>query len=203
MRVELYSDPMKNLWDDFILRSKNGTFLFLRDYMDYHRDRFADYSLLIRVPDDKLLTLLPASRVGDTLVSHGGLTYGGFITDDRMRSVVMVDVFARTLAYSREQGIQRLVYKTIPHIYHRIPAEEDRYALFRLGAALVRRDVLSVVRPTEGVRLQERRVRGIRKAETSGVRVERCEDYERFWQILERNLLTAHRTSPVHTVAEI
>src|SRR5205807_574724 len=123
------------------------------------------------LPDGDLLSLLPAHRVGDALVSHGGLTYGGFITDDQMGSVLMLDVFASAVEFSKEQGIQRFVYKTIPHIYHRLPAEEDRYALLRFGATLVRRDVLTVMRPGERVRLQERRARGIRKAETRGVRV--------------------------------
>ena len=203
LRVDLYADHQKAVWDDFVRRSNNGTFLFFRDYMDYHRDRFVDHSLLISLGDDGPLSLLPAHRVDDTLVSHGGLTYGGFITDDRMGSVLMLDVFESVVAFSRAHGIRRLVYKTIPYIYHRLPAEEDRYALLRFGAALVRRDVLTVMRPSERVRLQERRVRGIRKAETRGVRVEPCEDYEGFWQILEWNLWTVHQAKPVHSVTEI
>jgi hypothetical protein len=203
MRVERYQHAQKSRWDDFVLRSKNGTFLFLRDYMDYHRDRFADHSLLISLPDGEPLALLPANQEGDTLVSHGGLTYGGFITDDRMRSVLMLEVFEMTLAFARDHDIHRVVYKTIPHIYHRVPAEEDRYALLRFGAALARRDVLSVVRSSNRVELQERRVRGIRKAEAHGVRIECCEDYEGFWQILEKNLSTVHQVRPVHTLAEM
>lgn len=203
MRVERYAEDKKAVWDDFVRKSKNGTFLFSRDYMDYHRDRFADHSLLISVRDGELLALLPAHREGDTLVSHAGLTYGGFITDDRMGAALMLDVFASAVAFAKKQGIRTLIYKTIPYIYHRLPAEEDRYALLRFGAALVRRDVLTVTRPGEPVRLQERRARGVRKAETRGVRVEPCEDYEAFWRILEWNLLTVHQAKPVHSVAEI
>jgi hypothetical protein len=47
MMVERYSEVRKAAWDNFVRRSKIGTFLFLRDYMDYHRDRFQDHSLLI------------------------------------------------------------------------------------------------------------------------------------------------------------
>ena len=131
MRVERYAEDKKAVWDEFVRKSKNGTFLFFRDYMDYHGDRFADHSLLISIRDGELLALLPAHRVGDTLVSHGGLTYGGFITDDRMGAALMLDVFASAVAFSKQQGIGRLIYKTIPYIYHRLPAEEDRYALLR------------------------------------------------------------------------
>jgi len=203
VRVEVYADDKKTVWDEFVRKSKNGTFLFFRDYMDYHRDRFADHSLLVSLPDGDLLALLPAHRVGDALVSHGGLTYGGFITDDRMGSVLMLDVFASAVAFAKAHGISRLVYKTIPHIYHRLPAEEDRYALLRFGASLMRRDVLTVTRPGERAGLQARRARGARKAASSGIRVEACEDYEGFWRILEWNLSTVHEAKPVHSVAEI
>ena len=46
--------------------------------MEYHADRFTDYSLLV-YDGNKLLALLPANRSGDVLYSHAGLTYGGVI----------------------------------------------------------------------------------------------------------------------------
>ena len=44
--------------------------------MDYHKDRFEDYSLMV-FKDEKLVAVLPANRVEDKLFSHQGLTYGG------------------------------------------------------------------------------------------------------------------------------
>ena len=41
-----YTPDKANEWNKFIAKSKNGTFLFDRNYMDYHSDRFHDYSLL-------------------------------------------------------------------------------------------------------------------------------------------------------------
>jgi uncharacterized protein (DUF486 family) len=41
-------------------------------------DRFQDYSLLI-FEEDKLIAVLPANRVGETVYSHQGLTYGGLV----------------------------------------------------------------------------------------------------------------------------
>ena len=57
--IERYSSQRKVAWDDFVKRSKNATFLFFRDYMDYHADRFQDASLLI--------------YRGDSLVAFSGL----------------------------------------------------------------------------------------------------------------------------------
>jgi hypothetical protein len=46
IEIVKYGSRYKSLWDEFVRRSKNGTFLFHRDYMEYHSDRFFDSSLL-------------------------------------------------------------------------------------------------------------------------------------------------------------
>ena len=47
MIVVPYSVNYKETWDEFVRRSKNGTFLLQRDFMDYHADRFFDCSVLV------------------------------------------------------------------------------------------------------------------------------------------------------------
>ena len=47
IEVVKYTTDHKNEWDNFVSKAKNGTFLFYRDYMEYHADRFVDYSLMI------------------------------------------------------------------------------------------------------------------------------------------------------------
>ena len=96
-------------------------------------------------PRGRPIALLPASRHDSTLVSHGGLTYGGFVSGSEMTTRRMLDVFDNSLDVIREEGIDRLVYKCVPHIYHSVPAEEDSYALFMQHAQLVRRDISSVI----------------------------------------------------------
>ena len=77
-KVKTYKSSDKNTWNNFVLESNQDTFLFQRDFMDYHSDRFIDYSLMV-YKNDKVIALLPANRVDDTLYSHQGLTYGGLI----------------------------------------------------------------------------------------------------------------------------
>jgi len=202
LRVEVYDGSRKATWDGFVRESKNGTFLFYRDYMDYHRDRFQDHSLLVW-DGDRLAALLPANREGEVLVSHGGLTYGGFVVGPEMGAARMLEVADEVFVFLRERGIRKLVYKAIPSLYHRIPAEEDRYALFRVGARLWRRDVTTAVIPRLRVPFQERRRRGARKALRAGVEVEPSEDLGSFWPILEWNLSELHGKRPAHTLEEM
>lgn len=85
MKVEVvrYDSTRKSVWDEFISNSKNATFLFYRNYMDYHSDRFTDYSLIIFYKQQPI-ALFPANVSGNCIFSHGGLTYGGVLTNRHM-----------------------------------------------------------------------------------------------------------------------
>lgn len=203
MKVARYSPNSREIWDQFISASKNGTFLLSRNYMDYHADRFTDHSLLFRNEKDRLVAVLPAHNEGDVLSSHGGLTYGGIVSDDAMTTPVMLDVFDSLLAYARAAGIARIRYKTIPTIYAKGFAEEDRYALFRHQGTIYRRDVLAVVDQSRRLEYQERRLRKIKQARSAELIIAKSNDYAGFWNILERNLQDRFGTSPVHTSAEM
>ncbi|MDT7950951.1 MAG: GNAT family N-acetyltransferase [Acetobacteraceae bacterium] len=198
-----YTAAERTLWDHFIKASKNGTFLFLRDYMDYHQERFADASIIAASASGDIAAVFPANIVAPRLVSHAGLSHGGMIVDSAMTLTRAMDLFGGWLDHCRAFGIGEILYKTVPAIYHRLPAEEDRYALFRYGAALYRRESLSVVDLAATVPLQERRRRGAKKAAKHGLGVTESGDIEAFWPILEANLLSQHGQRPVHTAAEM
>lgn len=203
IRVERYNKEQQERWDDFVAASKNGTFLLYRGYMDYHAHRFRDYSLLVKDKKDRLLALLPANYKGSLLQSHGGLTYGGFITESGMTSVTMLEVLKAVLDHLSREGFESLYYKTIPYIYHRLPAEEDRYALFLAGAQVCRRDVLSVIKNKPRAKYQERRRRAVKKAEKHRLEVKSDSDFDRFWPILSETLQSRFGVEPVHSLKEI
>lgn len=203
LRVERYTPDSEDEWNDFVRLSKNGTFLFDRRYMDYHADRFVDLSLVVRDLRGRPIALLPASRHDSVLVSHAGLTYGGFVSGSDMTTRRMLKVFANSLAHIREQGIDRLVYKCVPHIYHSIPAEEDAYVLFVQEAQLVRRDMSSVIDTRQPAPLRRSRLGVLRRARKAGLRVEATEAFDRFWPVLDSNLLERYSRKPVHNLSEI
>ena len=51
--VKKYQENDYEIWNAFIGQAKNATFLFHRDFMEYHKDRFEDFSLVI-FEDEKL-----------------------------------------------------------------------------------------------------------------------------------------------------
>jgi hypothetical protein len=202
LTIRPYHDALREAWDCFVQGAKNATFLFARDYMDYHRDRFQDCSLLV-FSDAEIVALFPANRTGADVHSHQGLTYGGVLTCNRMTTPLMLDAFAAIIAHLRAADCCTLFYKTIPAIYHRIPADEDRYALFLANAALYRRDVLSVVQVPPAIAPQARRRRGAAKAAKLGVAVSQSEDWAGYWALLSEHLKQRFGVAPVHSLAEI
>jgi hypothetical protein len=202
MQVEIYQKSNKSEWDEFVSSSKNGTFLFKRDYMDYHADRFTDYSLIVRI-ENRIVALLPANRENEVVHSHQGLTYGGLIVNSAMTTTLYLLVFGELLEFLARQNVSSIIYKTVPGIYHKAPAEEDRYALFLHGARLICRDVLSVVSASNEMPVQKRRIRGAKSAEKSGLIISESRDWSGFWHILGERLKSRHQVSPVHSLDEI
>lgn len=201
--VVRYSVEQKSIWNQFVSDSKNGTFLFDRNYMDYHSDRFEDSSLVI-YRKGKIYSLLPANRVGNVLYSHQGLTYGGMIVNDKVTVAESVDMFQVLNAYLKKCGLNRVIYKPIPFIYHQHPAQEDLYALFRTtGARIIGRNISSTIVQSNKIKFIESRKSGIRKALANGITIKLSDNLAAFWEILDTNLKNKYGVAPVHTLSEM
>lgn len=202
-RIEPYSIEQKNTWNTFVDNAKNSTFLFNRNYMDYHADRFQDCSLMV-YRKDKLYALLPANRKDNTLYSHQGLTYGGLIMSNKTTALDILETFQTINDYLKNIGIEKVIYKPLPYIYHQIPSQEDLYALFRTtNAHIIGRNISSTIYQENKIKFIESRKSGIRKAISHNITIRMTDDYESFWQILNANLKNKYGVAPVHTLDEI
>ncbi|MBR4921513.1 MAG: GNAT family N-acetyltransferase [Prevotella sp.] len=198
-----YTPDRKDEWNAFVASSKNGTFLFNRDYMDYHSDRFEDFSLMF-YREGSLYGLMPANRKGDIFQSHAGLTYGGLVMDSQTTVAATVELFRELNDYLRDEGFHHVFYKCIPWMYHQMAAEEDLYAIVRTcDARLVNRDLGTVIIQRNAIRWERVRRRALKRAIEAGITVERSNDYAGFWNVLCDNLAQTYNSKPVHTLAEI
>lgn len=204
MHIEPYTPSECPLWDEFVAASRNATFLHRRDYMDYHADRFTDASLMLYDNHRRLVALLPAAAAGDTVSSHAGLTYGGWLLGPSKPDVTaMLEGFELMRDYYRSRSFATLIYTPVPHIYHRYPAEEDLYALFRSGATVERVLPSSVIDLRNPVRFNTGARRHISHAALQGPVVSRDDDFPAFWDVLSDRLRERYGATPVHTLAEI
>ena len=205
MKIIRYTPSHKSQWDQFVNESKNGTFLHLRDYMDYHSDRFEDFSLLCVDDKNNLLAILPANIKHSTLYSHQGLTYGGWIIPTKdVTATTMLEIWDTMMLFFKQNNIDSFIYKTIPHIYHRYPAEEDLYAIFRHNGQ-IKSSLISTTLPLDDsqLRFNENARRGIKNAIANDVTIEQTCDFSPFWSVLSQMLSEQYNTTPVHSLEEI
>lgn len=203
LQVTKYEGNRKLEWDNFLKSSKNGHFFFYRDYMEYHSDRFQDFSLIIYNDKGNIMALLPASIDGDTVISHGGLTFGGFVSDSKMTVAKMLDVFANVKQFLKNAGVRMFIYKCMPAIYNKYPSDEALYALFRNNAELYRRDVSFSIYLPDRLRYQEQRKRAVKKGYRHQYILHESSKYEEYIALLDKILMKYHGTHPVHNANEL
>lgn len=191
------------LWNDFVTTAKNATFLFHRDFMDYHSDRFTDSSVLI-FKDDELYAVLPANERDGKVISHQGLTYGSFVLQDSAKLLYALEAFKAMLRFLASEKIQKLEIRVIPTFYNVMPSDELAYFLFKTNATLLKRDALMVIDTNHKLKFQKNRREGINKAIRNGLKIKVEDTFDDFWNdVLIPNLKNKHGIAPIHSLDEI
>ena len=201
LSVRPYATADAGAWDALVERSRNGNLLHRRGYMDYHADRFVDQSLIVE-RHGEAVAVFPANIHGKVVTSHGGLTYAGLIAAHDLRAESTLAVFGQIADHYRTLGVERVIYKAVPHVFHAYPAEEDLYALHRLGAQLRRRDLSSVIALREACHFTQGRRRSVDKARKCGIDLQRNSDPADFHALLT-DVLRRHHARPTHSLAEL
>ena len=133
-KVRKYQIKDKKIWDSFVELSKNSTFLFKRDFMDYHKDRFVDYSLMV-FNDSILCAIFPANFIDkNTIASHDGLSYGGIVFSKGVLLNDALSIIYEILFYLNSINISKVIHKAFPNYYNTIASDEIDYALFLVKA---------------------------------------------------------------------
>ncbi|MHA7059994.1 GNAT family N-acetyltransferase [Aquimarina sp. M1] len=202
-RIKKYQKTDCLLWNSFIDNSKNGTFLFHRDFMEYHSDRFLDFSLLI-YDQSKLIAVFPANIKDTKVYSHQGLTYGGLILNKSIGGEKIRNILSEMIVFLRSHSISDLYIKSIPAFYHQKPSNELMFFLFEFGATLYRRDLNLAIDYSLPASIHKNKVKHYKKRENIGLAVEEVDDFSEFWnKVLLPRLREKHHTKPVHTLEEI
>lgn len=201
-QVKIYTKAYYSKWNDFVANAKNATFLFHRDFMEYHSDRFEDYSLLVFDEKENLKAILPANRVGEVVYSHQGLTYGGLVLNSKSKLSEVIYITESILRFLQDTEIVTLELKQIPTIYNDFPSDEIEYISFITQSKLVKRDTLSVIDLQSSYKIASNRKQEITKAKD--LLIKEVHQFEEFWsEILIPNLQQKHQAKPVHSLAEM
>lgn len=199
--ISRYSPDKKKVWDAFVSESQNATFLHYRSFMDYHSDRFCDHSLIVLyrgVP----VGLFPANEVREIVYSHQGLTYGGLLLGRKHGAQKIIDIFVRIKEYYSSHAKKVIYYKSIPHIYHLSPSEEDLYAMFRVGAHLCGRSPSATIRLSSFI-LPGKKNNGKKRGIENGLSLVGVTDPGTVINLVAENLAIKYGIKPVHSEDEL
>jgi hypothetical protein len=191
------------LWNDFVTKAKNATFLFHRNFMEYHEDRFLDYSLIVET-ENKWVAVLPANSVENQVFSHQGLTYGGLVYDAKLDVEKVRLVVDSVFDFLRKQEKNNLIYKPILPFYTQNSSEEIAYFLFYNNAKLYRKDLNLAIDFTKKWSVSKSKMKHFRRISTLDLEIRQDQNFEVFWNVvLIPRLKEKHQTKPVHSLAEI
>lgn len=197
-----YEKNLKEQWDAFVSGAINGHFMFMREFMDYHSDRFIDHSIMFYDESDRLIAILPANLDGDVLHSHQGLSFGGLLFGKKNSSSKVIDIFRVLRQYSEKKSFSKIKYKRIPDVYCDFLSQDDLYALFLNDAQLIRCDLNSTVSLKSEYKYSKGRKWTVNKAKKENLTISFLDDYAVFWEVLI-GVLSAHNAIPTHTLDEI
>ncbi len=197
-----YDPSLCKEWDAVIDSSRNGHFLFRRDYVGYHADRFPDASYLFREEGRSIGAITGHFLSDGGWATHHGLTFGGLVVAKDVRAAQVRGMLNALHEQLVSRGVNRVRYRPMPWFHQTSPTQEDAYFLFRLGARIVYRTLCTVVRPQDA-KFSELRRRSAKKAEKAGLYVQRSNDWEGYWQVLSGRLLARYGARPVHSLEEI
>uniref|UniRef100_UPI004049DCC1 GNAT family N-acetyltransferase n=1 Tax=Flavobacterium sp. TaxID=239 RepID=UPI004049DCC1 len=202
--VRLYQSKDYSIWNEFIGQAKNATFLFHRDFMEYHADRFEDYSLLVFNDNNQVVALIPAHKNGNEIFSHYGLTYGGILINKKTQLLDFITICHAFFEYLHINGIEKAHFKMLPEIYPSLPNREIDYVFFLMKAELTRRDSLSVIDLQSPFSINTHRKQASNRGLKNCLQIIEEPKFDAFWEkILMPNLKNKRNAKPVHTLEEI
>lgn len=122
LAIERFNNENKERWDSFIINdSANGTFLHSRRFLNYHKDRFVDYSLLVK-KSTSIVAIIPACEIVEQnkriFYSHKGSTFGGIVINKRFNDINHINsVFSIMEEYLMKQDFDKIILKNTSEIF--------------------------------------------------------------------------------------
>ncbi|MCC1484092.1 FemAB family protein [Winogradskyella immobilis] len=201
--IQPYQNLHKAKWNNVINQSQSATFLFYRDFMEYHSDRFHDNSLLI-YENERLQAILPANCVENSIHSHQGLTYGGLIVTENFDSSDYTDMLGYLYSYLKQNNITHLYIKALPEFYI---SSNQKYVDFKQNeenTIVYKSEKVLAIDYSKPLNIHKSKLKNYRKNETKGFVIEEETDFSLFWnKVLCPRLALKHNTKPVHTLKEM
>jgi hypothetical protein len=207
IEVVNFEPKYRQIWDDFVEKSNNGTLFHLQSFLDYHPAGKFNFHHLMFFENQKLLAVLPGGIVDNNIFwSPVGASYGSLVTEALPfeKALQLVDTM---MEYFDNAGFKEIFLIPPPIIYNKVITQNIEYAmLYRkfdfelhyISHAINLRfngDFLSSFDKTAR--------KTIRKILREGkIKIEPSDDYQTFNEILLKNK-AKHNARPTHSMEDM
>lgn len=203
LTVKKYQSKDCSVWNEFVLKNKVATFLFDRDFMEYHSDRFQDFSLMV-YKEDELIAIMPANIKDSVLYSHQGLTYGGLIMEKTYDTSVLIAIYEVLIAFLNQHDIKTLKIKSLPEFYDHTVKNSNKLLTDNFNATVYQRHKVLAIDFSVPFTIHKSKLKNYRKNQSTGFMIQDDNRFDIFWNhVLIPRLKLKHNTKPVHTLEEI
>ena len=200
--VKKYTAEDKREWDQLIDSSKNATFLFKRNFMDYHQHRFDDFSLMI-YKKNKLVAVIPANHQNKIFYSHQGLTYGGLVST-RSNAETVEQILNAVIHFLSQHSFEAIHLKVMPQFLQADYHSAQEYFMFQKGGVLIRRDMNFIIDLSKKLKFSNSKRRKPNSETANSLHIAASDDLKTFWDdMLCPGLANNYGVKPVHSLAEI
>ena len=209
--VETYIPEKKEVWNEFISESNNGTIFHNLDFLDYHGEKFRETeNHLMFYRGKKLLAVMPLAefKINNRITARSpyGGSFGGIVIKLLTPFRHCREIVVELKKYLVERGVSECVITPPPMMYSRVPTCYLEFNLLKNGFSLINRDITSVIdlKTVDGKppTFQSRVRWSTKKARNAGILVKDSKDYEAFFPILSETK-RKHGVESTHTLDEL
>jgi hypothetical protein len=206
MELIRYTEEYNKVWEEWVESSNCGVFLHSRKFLNYHKNRFEDHSLIFK-NKNSVIAIIPMAResISSCMVSHPGITYGGLIYKTRIKLDDIDEIFKLILEYCRKLKFEEFIYKPIPFHIQRYPEQLDIFYLYKYGASIYSKEIWNTINLNCDRKLSKKVNRYFNKGIKNKLSIQVGDSVEKlnqFYNILIENLDKRHKTKPVHSINE-
>jgi hypothetical protein len=149
-----YSKNRRNEWNEFVLRSNNGTIFHNIDFLNYHPEgRFDEHHLMFykgsSTKGGSLIGVMPMAlfREEDKIIAKSpyGASFGGIVVECFLTFEDSEHIVDGLINYLSNLGIAHLYIAPPPHIYNNVASDYIEFNLLRRGAMIAKREITNVI----------------------------------------------------------
>lgn len=206
MEIVQYNESYRDAWDEFVLKSNNGTMFHLQKFFDYHKAGKFEWHHLMMIEKGKIVAVLPGSLTDGIFESPIGASYGSLVTEELTFEGAMTLV-SELLKYGKKEKYKEFILTSAPIIYENYPNQNLDFAMLWQDFQYETHYISSAIQldpEREIIPRFQRTVRNcIRKSlRNEDIHFEINERYDEFYPIIEENL-AKHKAKPTHSYEDL